>query len=108
VHSPLFPGTELAQLDELRSSSGASFPAGALPLFGAWAVDRSLVRFTKGSPRRGGGPLSLGWGLGYKRALAWVKKTASLTGLDPKKFGTHSLRRGGAIELQHAVVMSLS
>ena len=77
---------------------GGGWPFAALPLFGRWTVDVTLGAPIRGVQRQG--KATLGDGISYSRALRRVKKVAATVGLDPRRVGLHSLRRGGSVELQ--------
>ena len=84
-----FPAGCLDPLFGLCSSvSGEPLPIHRLPLFGDWLSKNHL-----GTTGRLAGRAS------YKPLLRRVKLTAARIGIDPNTVGTHSLRRGGAFEM---------
>ena len=88
---PLFPSSCVEPLLAIRSSLGIPLPVHALPLFGEWLSADSLNERSDLSQRAA-----------YKPLLRAVKLLAAPAGLSPSDVGCHSLRRGGATELQAA------
>jgi hypothetical protein len=87
----LFPNGCVEPLLALRSSLGIALPVHALPLFGAWLSLDHLQANTDLNQRTS-----------YKPLLREVQRLAAPAGLHPSDVGCHSLRRGGATELQAA------
>jgi hypothetical protein len=86
-----FPSGCLEPILALRSSLGLQMPVHSLPLFGAWLSSNSLCISSDLAQRAS-----------YKALLRQVKQLAPAAGLGPADVGCHSLRRGGATELQAA------
>jgi hypothetical protein len=86
-----FPAGCLEPLLSIQSSQGTALPAHSLPLFGAWLSSDVLSVSSSLAARDP-----------YKPLLRKVKCLAVPAGLDPSEVGCHSLRRGGATELQAA------
>ena len=85
-----FPRGCLEPLLGLRSSvSGQPLPVHKLPLFGAWLTKDKLGLSSHLTARTS-----------YKPLLRLVKKAAAKANLDPGTVGLHSLRRGGAFEME--------
>lgn len=77
-------------LDPLLSL-GIALPVHSLPLFGSWLYMDTLQLSSRLDHR-----------MAYKPLLRKVKQLGAAAGLDPADIGCHSLRRGGASELQAA------
>jgi hypothetical protein len=86
-----FPSGCLEPLLALQSSWGTPLPVHALPLFGEWLSSNQLEANTVLAQRSS-----------YKPLLRAVKRLAAPAGMSPADVGCHSLRRGGATELQAA------
>ena len=79
------------------TAAGTPLPVGSLPVFGNWSTAATLPAIA--SDPRGGGAFDP---IPYKRVLTAVKQLALSLGMDPRRFGVHSLRRGGTTAMQAA------
>jgi hypothetical protein len=97
---PRFPPGLCPSLDTLTrmaTEAGTPLPVGSLPVFGNWSTATSLPVIA--TDPRGGGAFDP---VPYKRVLTAVKQLALSLGMDPRRFGVHSLRRGGTTAMQAA------
>mmetsp|Transcript_74836 Transcript_74836/g.200623 ORF Transcript_74836/g.200623 Transcript_74836/m.200623 type:complete len:395 (+) Transcript_74836:2392-3576(+) len=78
-------------LAQLAAEGGPPLPWEQLLVFGAWSSAASLTQAS-----------DLGQALPYRPFLRAVKAVGAAAGLDPRTVGTHSLRRGGTVELETA------